>query len=111
MNMLTGTSMLYIGDGHDPDLSRKRSSKYTHIATIKGTNHDTSRFLTTKSLFVVEIYKNIDQINMFFDINNHLIKRVDIKISNRRLNLFIYKRKRLGRTDAWFERELKLLGK
>ncbi len=83
-------------------------SIYTHIATIKGKGTKHSH-VSTKNLLIVGISKNIDQINKFFDAYNHLIKSVDIKTSHGILHLFIYKRKRLGQTDTWAGRELKLL--
>lgn len=80
---------------------------YKHVLTIKGKKS----YVSSKSLFIVDINNNIDHINKFFDQYNYLIKRIDIQVKHRRMKLFVWKRKRLGRFVAWSEREVKLLRK
>lgn len=101
---LTGMHISYTSEAYLGSLDVQFT--YKHLATIKGND---KKLLTSKNLFVIEIHKNIDQINMFLDRHDYLIKHIEIKVSRRRISLFIYKRKRLGRTDRWFERELESL--
>jgi len=78
---------------------------YTYLATLKGKNNDTR---SVNSLFVVDINKNIDDINKFLKDYNHIIKHIDLQITRKKhMCLFIYKRKRLGRTDKWHKKEIK----